>query len=110
MKDSFNHHSCNQILDVAITRITSESLELLSSILTPKLFSFLLKTTKEMLRKAELPMVWDLKTFCTGTSGLTYDIGIYQFYGVDIKNLQDKPGFPVLIDGHFADNYNTRLA
>ncbi|KAH7409546.1 hypothetical protein BKA64DRAFT_720802 [Cadophora sp. MPI-SDFR-AT-0126] len=30
--------------------------------------------------------------------------GIYQFYGVDILTLQDRPGFPILIDGHNADN------
>ncbi|PVH80099.1 WSC-domain-containing protein [Cadophora sp. DSE1049] len=30
--------------------------------------------------------------------------GIYQFYGVDVLTLQDRPGFPILIDGHNADN------
>ncbi|KAH7336040.1 hypothetical protein BKA65DRAFT_431390, partial [Rhexocercosporidium sp. MPI-PUGE-AT-0058] len=30
--------------------------------------------------------------------------GIYQFYGIDVQTLQDRPGFPILIDGHFADN------
>ncbi|KAG4437998.1 hypothetical protein IFR05_006499 [Cadophora sp. M221] len=30
--------------------------------------------------------------------------GIYQFYGVDVQTLQDRPGFPILIDGHNADN------
>ncbi|TVY39827.1 hypothetical protein LOCC1_G004958 [Lachnellula occidentalis] len=34
--------------------------------------------------------------------------GIYKLYAVDIYTLQDKPGFPVLIDGNFADNDNTR--
>lgn len=27
---------------------------------------------------------------------------------MDVLTLQDKPGFPVLIDGHFADNDNSR--
>lgn len=35
-------------------------------------------------------------------------LGIYKFFAVDIHTLQDKPGFPVLIDGHFADNDNAR--
>jgi hypothetical protein len=35
-------------------------------------------------------------------------VGIYKFYAVDILTLQDKPGFPVLIDGSFADNDPTR--
>ncbi|KAJ8066890.1 hypothetical protein OCU04_004276 [Sclerotinia nivalis] len=34
--------------------------------------------------------------------------GLYKFYAVDIITLQDIPGFPVLIDGNFADNDNTR--
>ncbi|TVY75584.1 WSC domain-containing protein [Lachnellula suecica] len=34
--------------------------------------------------------------------------GIYNFYAVDVNTLKDRPGFPVLIDGHFADNDNTR--
>jgi len=34
--------------------------------------------------------------------------GIYKFYAVDILTLEDKPGFPVLIDGNFADNDPTR--
>lgn len=33
-----------------------------------------------------------------------YSVGIYRFYGVDILTLQDRPGFPILIDGHNADN------
>lgn len=32
----------------------------------------------------------------------------YSFYAVDIITLSDKPGFPVLIDGHNADNDPTR--
>lgn len=35
-------------------------------------------------------------------------LGIYQFYAVDINTLADKPGFPVLIDGHYADNDHAR--
>ena len=34
--------------------------------------------------------------------------GIYKFFAVDVLALQDKPGFPVLIDGSFADNDNSR--
>lgn len=34
--------------------------------------------------------------------------GIYQFFAVDINTLQDRPGFPVLIDGHNADSDSTR--
>ncbi|KAL8705372.1 MAG: hypothetical protein Q9201_001491 [Fulgogasparrea decipioides] len=30
--------------------------------------------------------------------------GIYNFYAVNILDLTDRPGFPVLIDGHNADN------
>ncbi|KAI9812256.1 MAG: hypothetical protein M1826_002927 [Phylliscum demangeonii] len=30
--------------------------------------------------------------------------GIYNFYAVDINTLTDRPGFPILVDGHFADN------
>ncbi|CAL3964329.1 unnamed protein product [Diplocarpon coronariae] len=35
-------------------------------------------------------------------------LGIYKFYAIDVQTLQDKPGFPVLIDGHNADNDPTR--
>lgn len=35
-------------------------------------------------------------------------IGQYWFYAVNFVTLQDQPGFPVLIDGHFADNDPTR--
>ena len=35
-------------------------------------------------------------------------LGIYNFYAVDILTLQDKPGYPVPIDGNFADNDNSR--
>jgi len=34
--------------------------------------------------------------------------GIYKFFAVDVLTLQDKLGFPVLIDGSFADNDNSR--
>lgn len=34
--------------------------------------------------------------------------GIYNFYAVDVLTLQDKPGFPVIVDGSFADNDNAR--
>ncbi|MCJ1425454.1 hypothetical protein MMC29_003353 [Sticta canariensis] len=30
--------------------------------------------------------------------------GVYQFYAVDILDLSDRAGFPILIDGHNADN------
>lgn len=36
------------------------------------------------------------------------DAGRYLFYAVDVQTLEDKLGFPVLIDGHYADNDNTR--
>jgi iron transport multicopper oxidase len=39
---------------------------------------------------------------------LTMSPGIYHFYAVDVLTLQDKPGFPVLVDGSFADNDNSR--
>lgn len=29
---------------------------------------------------------------------------VYRFYAVNINDLTDRPGFPVLIDGHNADN------
>jgi hypothetical protein len=35
-------------------------------------------------------------------------IGIYQLFALQIPSLQDAPGFPVLIDGHNADNDRTR--
>lgn len=31
-----------------------------------------------------------------------------KFYAIDFRTLQDKPGFPVLIDGHYATNDPTR--
>ncbi|KAL9597005.1 MAG: hypothetical protein Q9219_005431 [cf. Caloplaca sp. 3 TL-2023] len=34
--------------------------------------------------------------------------GVYKFYAVDVLDLTDRPGFPVLIDGHNADNDPTR--
>ncbi|KAI4139521.1 MAG: hypothetical protein L6R39_006249 [Caloplaca ligustica] len=34
--------------------------------------------------------------------------GIYNFYAVNILDLTDRPGFPVLVDGHNADNDPTR--
>ncbi|EPE25666.1 hypothetical protein GLAREA_01578 [Glarea lozoyensis ATCC 20868] len=34
--------------------------------------------------------------------------GIYKFYAVDVLTLEDKPGFPVLVDGKFADNDKSR--
>ncbi|TKA41870.1 hypothetical protein B0A49_13446, partial [Cryomyces minteri] len=30
--------------------------------------------------------------------------GVYYFYAVDVKTLQDVPGYPVLVDGSYADN------
>jgi iron transport multicopper oxidase len=33
---------------------------------------------------------------------------IYTLYAVDIMTLQDKPGFPVLMDENYADNDPTR--
>ncbi|KAF4630464.1 hypothetical protein G7Y89_g7678 [Cudoniella acicularis] len=48
------------------------------------------------------------KGYKNGASSGGVANGIYQFYAVDVQTLQDKPGFPVLIDGHFADNDNTR--
>lgn len=30
--------------------------------------------------------------------------GVYKFYAVDVKTLQDVPGFPILVDGSAADN------
>jgi iron transport multicopper oxidase len=37
------------------------------------------------------------------------DLVRYSFYAVDINTLEDKPGFPVLIDGHHADNDVTKF-
>ncbi|CAG8961012.1 hypothetical protein HYFRA_00002552 [Hymenoscyphus fraxineus] len=34
--------------------------------------------------------------------------GIYKFYAVDVQTLKDRPGFPILIDGNFADNDHAR--
>jgi len=34
--------------------------------------------------------------------------GIYQMYGLNLPDLTDSPGFPLLIDGHAADNDPTR--
>ncbi|KAL9609724.1 MAG: hypothetical protein Q9167_005532 [Letrouitia subvulpina] len=34
--------------------------------------------------------------------------GVYKFYAVNILDLTDRPGFPILIDGHNADNDPTR--
>ncbi len=35
-------------------------------------------------------------------------MGSYWFYAVNVITLEDAPGFPVQIDGHFADNDPTR--
>jgi iron transport multicopper oxidase len=35
-------------------------------------------------------------------------LGVYNFFGVDINTFADRPGFPVLIDGHSADNDPTK--
>lgn len=32
----------------------------------------------------------------------------HRFYAVNINDLQDRPGFPVIIDGRSADNDNAR--
>jgi iron transport multicopper oxidase len=48
------------------------------------------------------------KGYKNGASSGGMPNGIYQFYGVDINTLADKPGFPVLIDGHNADSDPTR--
>ena len=34
--------------------------------------------------------------------------GVYFFHGIDINTLEDKPGFPILIDGSIADNDHRR--
>lgn len=34
--------------------------------------------------------------------------GVYNFYAVNVLDLTDRPGFPILIDGHNADNDPTR--
>ncbi|CAI4220084.1 unnamed protein product [Parascedosporium putredinis] len=38
----------------------------------------------------------------------TRDLGTYSLYAVDLHTLEDVEGFPVLIDGHYADNDPTR--
>ncbi|TVY32992.1 WSC domain-containing protein [Lachnellula subtilissima] len=48
------------------------------------------------------------KGYKNGASSGGVANGIYKLYAVDIVTLQNKPGFPVLIDGNFADNDNTR--
>ncbi|KAH8684343.1 hypothetical protein BGZ60DRAFT_547896 [Tricladium varicosporioides] len=48
------------------------------------------------------------KGYKNGASSGGVANGIYKFYAVDVQTLQDRPGFPVLIDGNFADNDNTR--
>ncbi|KUJ23286.1 WSC-domain-containing protein [Mollisia scopiformis] len=48
------------------------------------------------------------KGYKNGASNGGVANGIYRFYAVDIRTLADKPGFPILIDGHYADNDNTR--
>jgi iron transport multicopper oxidase len=35
-------------------------------------------------------------------------LGRYLFFAIDINTLADKPGFPVDIDNHYADNDNTK--
>lgn len=47
------------------------------------------------------------KTDGSGSTGGVLN-GQYSFYAVDINTLQDKPGFPVIIDGHYANNDPTR--
>ncbi|KAL3426632.1 WSC domain-containing protein-like protein 3 [Phlyctema vagabunda] len=44
------------------------------------------------------------KGYKNGASNGGVANGIYNFYAVDIITLADKPGFPILIDGHNADN------
>lgn len=34
--------------------------------------------------------------------------GVYYFYAVDVKTLQNVKGFPILVDGSIADNDNRR--
>ncbi|RDW79993.1 hypothetical protein BP6252_04631 [Coleophoma cylindrospora] len=48
------------------------------------------------------------KGYVNGASNGGVANGIYKFYAVDINTLNDKPGFPILIDGHNADNDPTR--
>lgn len=43
------------------------------------------------------------------TSKSDTTIGQYMFYALDVNTLADKPGFPIIIDGHFADNDPTRF-
>jgi iron transport multicopper oxidase len=48
------------------------------------------------------------KGYKGGASGGGVLAGQYAFYAVDFNTLQDKPGFPVIIDGNYADNDPTR--
>ncbi|KAK2626478.1 hypothetical protein QTJ16_003653 [Diplocarpon rosae] len=48
------------------------------------------------------------KGYKGGAAGGGVANGVYKFYAIDVQTLQDKPGFPVLIDGHNADNDPTR--
>ncbi len=52
-----------------------------------------------LMARIYLTLAWLILTPC---------LGIYKFYAVDVLTLADKPGFPILIDGHFADNDNSR--
>lgn len=59
-----------------------------------------------VLQMAGLRMVGSDSTFAWTL--LMLCLGIYKFYAVDVLTLADKPGFPILIDGHYADNDNSR--
>ncbi len=39
-----------------------------------------------------------------GQSGTGYQTGAYRFHAVDVVTLKERPGFPILLDGHHADN------
>lgn len=50
-----------------------------------------------MERKCQLIVSRDTPT-------LTECITRYFFYALDVLTLEDRPGYPILIDGHPADN------
>ncbi|KAK7740511.1 hypothetical protein SLS53_005354 [Cytospora paraplurivora] len=47
------------------------------------------------------------KSYATGTTSGLYN-GVYRFHAVDAVTLTERSGFPVMLDGHQADNDATR--
>jgi hypothetical protein len=61
-----------------------------------------------MVRPSSLRSVFSFNSSVFFSLLANLNPGQYKFYAVQIPSLQDVPGFPVIIDGNFANNDNTR--